>query len=168
MNRTSALMTAGALILAASAGLTLLTACETGTRDLPANIGDLRLREEIRGTAAAAIIDRMHGKGVTPRETRIGAYEGPGGDATLYVSRYRSDAEAREVFEKMDAGIAAGHPHFVHHRLIEVVGTRVSFCLGAGQAHYYLRAHQSVWWLAVDQPVATATAEALIRRLAAR
>lgn len=133
--------------------------------ELPTALGALRLERTFTGSEASAIVDRMHGKGVTPKSNAIGMYEGAAGTATLYLSTYGEPGEAAGAREDMIRGIRTGRTPFsgLERRTIE--GHDLSSCIGQGQAHYFFAVGPSLYWLAVDLPVAAPTLEALLNSL---
>lgn len=132
---------------------------------LPAEMGDLRLQQYISGDQARRIINQMHGKGVTPRDNAIGVYADEIGTATLYLSVYGEEEEAIQTMGKMIKGIKTGFTPFSDYEEHTVDGQRVSFCTGDGQAHYFFALGTSLYWLAVDFPIAEETLRALFRSI---
>jgi len=132
---------------------------------LPETIGSLRRLETLDGDRAAALVDKLHGKGVSTSKNLIGAYRGAGASATLYRTVYASSAEAERNDERMAAMIERGNNAFEHfHRGVRMERT-VSMCLGMGQVHFFFASGRSLYWLAVDPPVAREALEALLREL---
>jgi len=132
---------------------------------LPVELGPLVLQKEISGEDAGRIVDRMHGKAVAERENSIGYYGGSAGEATLYVTLYKTAGEASQVEGVMADRIAAGNPAFGHFRIIDVRERRVAICYGMGQAHFFFSRGRALYWLAVDNELAHETMQALVRVL---
>lgn len=133
---------------------------------LPSSIVSLELKRTLKGAAASAIIDHLHGKGVTPQSNLIGIYAGKQGSAVVYMSVYVSDAEVKNALGEMRSRISSGNPIFDHYSETKIQGHQVSSCLGQGQAHYFFSHEKQLYWLAVDNQVAPEAAEDLVRRVA--
>ena len=129
---------------------------------LPARLGELSLVREISGDAGQQMIDRLHGKGVTPRESFIGFYEGEGSRATLYVSGYDDPNDALDVDRKMAGRIRAGNAVFGGYRERNIDGQQVSECVGMQQVHFFFSSGNSLYWLGVDPPIAWGTLISLL------
>lgn len=132
---------------------------------LPKELGILQLQQLISGDQARRIINQMHGKGVTPRNNIIGLYASDLGEATLYLSEYEEEVEASETEERMIRGIQTGYTPFSDFQQQRIEGINVSFCTGDGQAHYFFSYNTSLYWLAVDFPIAEETVRALLRTI---
>jgi hypothetical protein len=91
----------------------------------------------------------MHEKGVAPVATWVGVYGAGPLQATLYVSRYRSPAEAGAQLALMAERIGRGTPDFGHHSETAVAGTPVHSVFGHGQVHYFFAAGADLKWLAM-------------------
>jgi hypothetical protein len=117
---------------------------------LPQTILELRLTEELRGKQAQKIVNEMHKKSVTPEESIIGTYFSTNGSAKLYVSFYDSRTIAEEQFDKMIDPIRKGESAFSHFRDLQIQNSKVYFCLGHGQAHYFFLREKELYWWAVD------------------
>ncbi len=133
--------------------------------ELPKRLGSLPLRQEIRGEKARAVINNMHGKGVTPKDNMIAAYENTNGAATVYLSVYDNQTESEKTFTQMVQGIEKGTGPFTELQTITVQGQQVSFCLGFGQAHYFFSMEESMYWITADFAVAEESVAELIRAL---
>ena len=152
-----------AAVLVVSAAAVFLSSRGTGEKSgLPLALGALRLEQAVTGSEASAMINRMHGKGVTPKSNAIGMYEGAAGTATLYLSVYEEPRDAARGRRDMIAGILTGHTPFSGLERRTSHGHDLSYCTGEGQAHYFFAVGPSLYWLAVDFPVAEATLEALL------
>ncbi|MGB6123645.1 MAG: hypothetical protein WBG80_17180 [Bacteroidota bacterium] len=132
---------------------------------LPEELKGLVLQKEISGENAKRIVDRMHGKAVAERENSIGYYGGSSGEATLYVTLYKTPGEASQVEKVMADRIAAGNPVFGHFRIIDVRERRVAICYGMGQTHFFFSRGRALYWLAVDNDLAHVTIQSLVRVL---
>lgn len=132
------------------------------SKPLPPAIGGLVLEETLEGGQAREMLNQMHGKDMTPEQNRIGYYGGPGGRAVLYVSEYPTVIRASSAFELMSTRIARGSGPFTQYNTRNIEGRNISLCLGLGQTHYFFVDQDVVYWLAVDLPVASVSAEALV------
>jgi len=156
-------MRIGAAVLVVVAAAVFLFSRWTAEKpELPSALGTLRLEQTFTGSEASAIVNRMHGKGVTPRSNAIGMYKGASGTATLYLSLYEEQRDAAGVRNDMIAGIQTGHTPFSGLEWRTIEGHDLSYCIGEGQAHYFFAVGPSLYWLAVDFPVAAPTLEALL------
>jgi hypothetical protein len=133
--------------------------------ELPKALGSLSLREEVHGEKARSIINKMHGKGVTPKDNMIAAYDNSEGSATVYLSVYDKSTQSQETFTQMVRGIEKGASPFSELRTVSVYGQPVSFCKGFGQAHYFFFIDESVYWITADLAVAEEAATELMRAL---
>ncbi len=124
---------------------------------LPTSLGSLSLREQVSGSEALEIINKLHEKSVTPDQNVIGRYTSDRGEATLYVSVYEADTDPERDFQKMKNSIRGGGTPFAHVREVSVEGTEIAFCLGLGQVHYFFHRQTKLFWLAVDPPIADET-----------
>lgn len=130
--------------------------------EIPKAIGLLNLVEEMDRDKAREVIDRLHGKGVAPTESRIGTYKNEEESATLYVSAFSNETEAKQVRAEMAARIAEGNPVFDHYKELTILNHQVAMCLGMGQVHYFFERGNLVYWLGVDLPIAKTAIEDLI------
>jgi hypothetical protein len=135
-------------------------------RLVPVALGELRLSERLSGAAAQELINHLHAKGVAPERNEVGFYRGPGGNATLYVSVYSTEANAAEAELQMARRIRQGNPIFGEYKERTVAGKRVSECYGMDQVHYFFSHDVRLYWLGVDPPRAEETLEELLRLLA--
>lgn len=167
MQRVSkqALAVGAVIILALVVAVLLVPHFALRPLTLPPELGDLRLQQHIFGDEARRIINQMHGKGVTPRDNAIGIYGDETGTATLYLSVYDEAEEAAATLDRMIEGIKTGFTPFSDYELQTVDGQQVSYCTGDGQAHYFFAVGPSLYWLAVDFPVAEETLRALFRSI---
>jgi hypothetical protein len=161
MNRKTARIGVVVLVVAAVA-VFLLSRSAVEKTELPPALGTLRLEQTITGSEASAIVNRMHGKGVTPKANAIGVYKGASGTAMLYLSVYEEPRDAAGARNDMIAGIRTGRTPFSGLERRTLRGHDISSCIGQGQAHYFFAVGRSLYWLAVDFPVAAPTLEALL------
>lgn len=129
---------------------------------LPHELGPLKLVQSASGKDAAAMVDRMHGKEVAQRESFIGLYRGDKGAATVYLAVYPTDRLAAQNYAVMERRIEAGNTAFDRFSRISIQGQDGAACVGQGQVHFFFAYERSLYWLAVDLPVAREVLERLI------
>jgi hypothetical protein len=129
---------------------------------LPESLGSLVLRHAVTGAAAAAAVNRMHGRSVAEAWNAIGYYGSSQGGAVLYVILYPSGEKAREAEERMGAKLESGEYVFQGYRKGMVDGMPVAVCMGLGQAHFIFSHHRSLYWLSVQPSLADEVLRALI------
>jgi hypothetical protein len=129
--------------------------------DVPQELGALELDRAVVGNDARAIVDRMHGRTVTPSRSAVGYYSGPGGKAALYVSRYAHSDSATAVLARMAKRIDRPGGPFDQLRLLPADRNRTYMCLGLGQAHFFFACREYLVWLSVDIPLAQTTLDAV-------
>jgi|WetSurMetagenome_2_1015567.scaffolds.fasta_scaffold21631_5 hypothetical protein len=123
---------------------------------VPKILGTLSLAQAVSGSDARVLVNKMHGRAVTPQDNVVGTYKGAGGSAKLYVSYYPSADSARNVAFRMAGRIESGIPPFEHFRTYEEGKNPVFMCLGLGQAHFFFVCNERLYWLASDIGVAEA------------
>ena len=151
------LLLAAVLVLA----VYLLVRLSVSSTSVPEKLGVLQLERAVTGDDARAIVDRLHGRAVSPSRSTVGIYGGGGGTATLYVSRYARADSAAAVLEKMVEGIDRPGSPFDHLRLLPAAQHSTYMCLGMGQAHFFFACREQLIWLSVDIPLAQAALDAV-------
>jgi hypothetical protein len=121
---------------------------------VPKILGTLSLAQAVSGSDARILVNKMHGRTVTPQDNVVGTYTGEEGSAKLYVSLYPSADSARHVARAMARRIESGIPPFEHFRTYEEGRDPVFMCLGLGQAHFFFVCNERLYWLASDVGVA--------------
>lgn len=159
--RTRWLLVLPAVVCVVALAIVLVVLSRNEPRLFP-SIGPLELKRTIEGAEASAMIDHLHGKGVTPQSNLIGMYAGEQGSAVLYMSVYASDIGANDALRKMRSLISAGNPIFNQYSEMQVGRHQVFWCLGQGQIHYFFSHGKQLLWLAVDSVVAHETVENLV------
>lgn len=122
--------------------------------DLPARLAGLPLVTSMAGDSARREIGMMHGKGVAPRESRIGLYALGGFRAAVYASRYASSGEAERQLRAMADRMGPGSGGFGHHMRLDVAGIEVHSVIGFGDQHYFYARGAVVYWLTVPAELA--------------
>jgi hypothetical protein len=138
----------------------LLVRLSVSSNTIPQTLGVLALERAVTGDDARAIVDRMHGRAVTPSRSTVGFYGGPEGEATLYISRYAHADSAVVALEQMAQRIERPGTPFDQLRILPSARFRTFMCLGMGQAHFFFACRESLIWLSVDIPLAQATLDA--------
>ncbi len=121
----------------------------------------------VTGPEATAIVDRLHGRSVTPRENSITRYAAPGGVVTVYDSAYDSDSLACAVAERMRGRISTIGYGFSSYAELREAGVIVARCAGQGRIHYFFAASHRVTWVEAE-PAALPAAWALVREVILR
>jgi hypothetical protein len=129
---------------------------------LPARLGAMTLSARVSGTDAAAIVNRMHGEEVAQAKNFIGLYSSMAGNATVYASIFSSPSAAQSAVLAMSSRISGGAPEFSHYREFSSRGQQVSMCTGLGQIHYFFARGRTLYWIAVDPPVAAGALQRLL------
>ena len=132
---------------------------------LPSALGSLKLSVPLQGRGAQGLINRLHDKSVAPAKTSVGYYVSPEGEATLYVSTYKTRAEAASVMSRMASRIKAGNEVFTNYSERTVLGQRLVGCSGLDQAHYVFSRKRNIYWLSADFGVAQQALESLLGKL---
>ncbi|MEW6510675.1 MAG: hypothetical protein AB1428_06905 [Bacteroidota bacterium] len=143
--------------------------CSSKPPLVPEQIAGLHRVSLTSGEAARQIVDRMHGKDVTPSENYIAQYEGEGGrKGTLYCSVYADEAKAERVRKLMRDLIGKGESPFRASQAFLVEGTEVSRCEGLGEYHCFFATGRLLYWTAAPQGDAARMAQEIIDRLRRR
>jgi hypothetical protein len=136
------------------------SACLGGDTDsaapLPRELHDLELVDIRTGDAAAALIGRLHGKDVSPRESYVGYYGPPEMRGVLYLSRFNDEQTAQLQLAAMADRIASGSAGFGHHTQFVIGETVVHSVFGFDQVHYFFAEKTDLTWLSMPPPVARA------------
>jgi len=115
------------------------------------------LLEEITGPDAAAMVDRLHGRTVTPEESAVFRYASPAGQVIVYRSSYTSDGQAASIAERMRQRIKTGGFGFSNLAEITQSGVVVARCAGLGRIHFLFAASHEVYWVEAE-PAAVSSA----------
>ncbi len=114
---------------------------------VPDEIHGFPLADVTSGQEAAAVLERMHGKDVTPEQNWVATYGPEEMGTTLYVSRYESADLASSELARMAAGVTGEGTGFGHHSQFEVAGITVHSVFGQGQIHYFYAKDRDLVWL---------------------
>jgi hypothetical protein len=155
----------GGVLISAVVAVFLLTK-HSSVPELPKTILQLHMMEKVQGEKAKEMMNELHHKEVAPEINVIGKYQSGSGSGTLYLSIYPSHDSANDQLEKMAQRIRENNGVFSHFRETNVLGIKVFLCLGLGQAHYFFVGDDTLYWFAVDIPLAQASMQELIRLIA--
>jgi hypothetical protein len=144
--------------------LLFIVACGRSEIPAPDRLGGLRLSNVLRGSKAAELINALHRTPISAEEHLVALYQG-NGEATLYVSRFATEDEARSLFDSMVQRLADNPSPFGNHRSIKRRGKMLHSVTGLGQLHYTFVHANSVYWLAGDLPVADLAVNDLLAAL---
>jgi len=156
-------------------GLRVVLACLLGLSsslsqmpELPKSLGRLKLTKTLEGHEAQAFVDQLHQKAVAPKRSVTGEYQAGSLAASLYVSTYKADREAREAGDRMTRLIRGGNRVFGHYSEEVRSSVRVGRCVGMGQIHYLFRQGPRLFWLGADPAVSEEALDYLLRSVTAR
>ena len=122
---------------------------------LPDRLGELALVEAQSGAAAAAEIQRLHGRAFPLASAAFARY-GPSGEASLWIAGTASEDAAAELLEAMRLAIETADSPFTPLEPKRIAGVTVYPLRGMGQEHMYFQSGRLVLWLAADAGVAEA------------
>jgi hypothetical protein len=120
---------------------------------IPDRLGKLILVETQSGAAAAAEIQRLHGRAFPLASAAVARY-GPAGEASLWVAGTVSEDEAAALLEAMHLAIETADSPFTAQEPQVIAGVTVYPLRGMGQEHMYFQSGRLVLWLAADAGVA--------------
>ncbi|MHB8946501.1 MAG: hypothetical protein ACYC6I_08240 [Bacillota bacterium] len=119
----------------------------SGAAFLPKKVMDLTLKGPVQtGQQATAQISGIHGTGIAVDDAAIGQYEGPAGQAMLWVSESADAQSAQALLAAMDQAMP-GDKTFTGRVELQVDGLPVYRVDGAGMTNYYYRLDRRVYWL---------------------
>lgn len=139
-----------------------LAGCGDPPVTLPGSLAGLQRSRLLEGEEAKAVVDKLHGRGVTPRRNLVAEYAGARGTATLYYSQYGAADEAESAGRKMAEKIREGNSPFTAPVEIDRGGKKIYLCGGLGQQHYFFPAGDGLYWLAVDPEISSAALSELL------
>lgn len=152
----------GALVLGGILGAVFLG--RSGQVDelrVPDRLGSLVLVEAHTGAAAAAEIQRLHGRAFPMASAAFARY-GPAGEANLWIAGTASEDEAAELLEAMRLAIETANSPFTPLEPKRIASVTVYPLRGMGQEHMYFQSGRLVLWLAADAGVAEAARLAVV------
>lgn len=128
-------------------------------------LNDMKIVNRISGKEAQSMIDKLHGKSVTPDASNIVFYKGEKGEAILYVSIYSDSNNAKTDYNKMVHLIRDGNEVFGHFHEFIIDNQKLSMCFGMGQAHYFFYKANRLFWLSTNFQIAQSTVVDLLNKL---
>jgi hypothetical protein len=135
---------------------------------LPQSLGRLVLVKTLEGKNAKVFLDRLHQKAVAPKSSVTGEYQAGDKTATLYVSTYKAEREAREAGSRMMRLIKGGNRAFGQYSEENRGQVLVGRCVGMGQIHYLFQKRGRVYWLSIDNGLEQEALESLLKTVSAR
>lgn len=106
--------------------------------------------ETVAGGEAAVLVDRLHGRGVAPRENIIERLAAPGGAITVYRSLYTTGAEADAAAGRMRERIRKGGFGFSYFAEVREAAVPVARCAGQGRIHFFFAASHQLYWVEAE------------------
>lgn len=146
------------------AGLLSSISCraDNNFKYLPQKLGDLSLARIIQGKAAAAIINKMHGKTLDECKNYIAYYGSHTSKNILYISVYESAENAKANLMNMAMKLAGGSAVF-SPLTYSGMGHNVHFeTEGMGLKHYFYRTDNILFWWQVEPDKAKVTYKDLL------
>ena len=128
---------------------------------IPGRLGELILVETQSGAAAAAEIQRLHGRAFPLASAAVARY-GPAGEANLWIAGTASEDEAAALLEAMRLAIETADSPFTPLEPQVIAGVTVYPLRGMGQEHMYFQSGRLVLWLAADPSIAEAARLAVV------
>lgn len=139
---------------------------ETKNRFQPfENLNGMKLTKKISGQEAQTMINKLHGKSVTPNVSEVIFYKSEKGEAVLYISGYPDSTGAKNDYYKMVSLIQNGNEVFGHFHEFNIDNQKLSMCLGLGQAHYFFYNNHNLFWLSTNYQIAQSTVVDLLNKL---
>jgi len=148
--------------------LLLLMGCSKAAKQglLPETIGQFELAGSMKGEQAKQSVSALHrGIKMDVEEAEIGEYFSGNNKAKLWISRSRSEAEAKLLFGRMTAEISKGTSPFGMPQETTIKGIKLEELEGMGQKHYYYQVNDEVVWLSVDASLGKETIDDLIEKV---
>lgn len=137
------------------------------TRVLPQSLGRLILVKTLEGKDAQVFLNRLHQKSVAPKSSVTGEYLTGDKTATLYVSVYKAEREAREAGSRMMRLMKGGNRVFGHYSENNYGRLLVGRCVGRGQIHYIFQDRARLYWLSIDPVLEQEALESLLVHVSA-
>jgi hypothetical protein len=120
---------------------------------VPENIVDKAMTKLISGDEAVMVIDKLHGLSVAPEENIIAEY-GDDPKDLLYISRYKTEDQASEMFKLMiQKMMEAEKGPFTHIRALPDYEEKVYMSIGMGAIHYIYHSAHYILWLQTYQEI---------------
>jgi hypothetical protein len=120
-----------------------LTACAPSP--VPRTLADHKRIRMVSGERAAALVARLHGRKVAPRQSVLAEY-GRGAVITVWLATFASNAEAQRTLGSMIGGIKAGRSPYASPWTEPEEPSRF-LTFGPGGEHALWVSGRSVYWL---------------------
>ena len=128
----------------------LLFQCNRNTVVLPEELYGCILGKTLSGEDAKAYVDHLHLQNVASQANKIGFYEGENGPITIYVTTYKTNAQAKDDYLKMTQKISPENSVFIAGEYLTVAEKEVYRCFGMGQTHLVFVQGENLIWMSVD------------------
>ena len=132
--------------------------------DVPEKIVEEKMTKLISGDDAVKIIDNLHQLDVTPEKNIVAEY-GEDPKDLLYISKYSTEAKAKESLElMMSKMIEADTGPFTHIRTLPDYDKKVYISIGMGAIHYIYNSTKYVLWLQTYQDIGRELPDDLLKQ----
>ena len=128
----------------------LLLDCNRSTPVLPEELYGCSLSKTLSGEDAKAYVDHLHLQNVASQANKIGFYEGENGPLTIYVTTYKTHAQAKDDYQKMTQKISPENSVFIAGEYVTLGEKKVYRCFGLGQTHLVFVQGENLIWMSVD------------------
>lgn len=142
--------------------LLVLPSAFSQRHELPKALGQLLLVNALEGKDAQAFVNQLHQKAVAPKSSVAGEYKGGNNSATLYVSLYSSERQAKVAGLRMMQLIKGGNRAFGQYSEQNHGRLLIGRCVGMGQIHHLFQEGDRLFWLSVDPSREKAALESLL------
>jgi hypothetical protein len=143
----------------------LLTEWRTEEHQLPVSLGRMRLTQVVRGADAQSMVDRMHGKGVAPKENLVGSYGSGDSTATVFVSYYDDARIPVLQMERMADLIRYRTFEFSGLTRGTVEGVDVCECRTMGLPQAFFALDRGLYWMSASEASGPDALRHLVRAL---
>lgn len=153
---------AAAIVVALLANTSNPPSGQSASRELrvPQALAGTPILTSVRGPAALAEVNRLHGTTIAGDDALIARYQD---GTTLWISASPSALDASRLLWRMNRRMAGGTELFDAPRTQEWRGRTVFVTEGLGQTHYYYQSGTRVLWVSVPPgPHTGAAIEALL------
>jgi hypothetical protein len=142
------------LVLVALTAVMGLAACTTNyTRDdeftMPMEIQGMTIQGTQTGEEAAKILEGLHRNPVPAQSNVVTTYGMAPRQATIYLSRFAGNQEAKDQVVAMVEGIESGSSGFTSHDTVQYGKTQAHTVTGHGQDHAFFSIKDQVIWISV-------------------
>ncbi|GAV25859.1 hypothetical protein ciss_17920 [Carboxydothermus islandicus] len=137
------------IILGAFFGVNYFEKKEVELNLAPETFAEMYRVEDIKGNAAIAAVNDLHGKLIDIKAAEVITYKNYQQEARIWISEANSVQEAAYLCELMDRKIKAaiGKSPFSYPETLEIGGLTIYKTYGMGRVHYYYQSKDKVFWL---------------------